>query len=126
MMRALPVSDFESSNIEFIEFWVMDPFVEDTEGNMQGGDLYLNLGDVSEDILKDSRKFFENGMLAGALDTTVWGRIPATQSLVNAFTGDMEQRKLEDVGLDGLSSTDEASFHSDFLRSGRASWRERV
>ncbi len=115
MMRALPVSDFESSNIEFIEFWVMDPFVEDTEGNMQGGDLYLNLGDVSEDILKDSRKFFENGMLAGALDTTVWGRIPATQSLVNAFTGDMEQRKLEDVGLDGLSSTDEASFHSDFL-----------
>lgn len=120
MMRALPVSDFESSNIEFIEFWVMDPFVEDEEGNMKGGDLYLNLGDVSEDVLKDSRKFFENGMMAGALDSTVWGRVPATQSLVNAFTGDMEQRRLEDIGLDGLSSDDEISFFSEFLSQASA------
>ena len=119
MMRALPVTDFESSNIEFVEFWVMDPFVEDTGNTMTGGDLYINLGDVSEDILKDSRKFFENGLTAGGVDYTTWGKVPTTQSLVNAFSGDMENRVLEDVGLDGLNSAEEASFFSSFLDEAR-------
>jgi cell surface protein SprA len=42
IMRELQTSDFETSNIEYIEFWLMDPFVKDSSHS--GGDLYFNLG----------------------------------------------------------------------------------
>ncbi|MEN8121056.1 MAG: cell surface protein SprA [Bacteroidota bacterium] len=118
MMRKLQTNDFEATNIEFIEFWLMDPFLENQAGN-QGGDLYFNLGYISEDILKDSRKSFENGLPTatdGALiDTTVWGRVPLQQSLVPAFDNDPNTRQYQDVGMDGLSSADERSFFADYL-----------
>ena len=117
IMREIQSNDFEAANIEFIEFWLMDPFVEDD--NNPGGDLYFNLGNISEDVLKDSRKSFENGLpptsLVEKVDTTVWGRVPLVQSLVNAFNNEIESRIYQDVGLDGLSDTDEASFYSGFL-----------
>ncbi len=121
MMREIYSSDFEAANVEFIEFWLMDPYA-DMEGQ-QGAQLYFNLGSVSEDILKDSRKMFENGLPATEevekVDTTTWGRVPVVQSLVNAFDSDPATRKYQDVGLDGLSNEDEASFLSleddDFL-----------
>ena len=117
IMRELQSTDFETSNIQFIEFWLMDPFVE-MPGN-QGGDLYFNLGNISEDVLKDSRKSFENGLPSSAniiqVDTTVWGRVPKVQSLVNAFNNELDSRVYQDVGLDGLSNADESSFFSDFL-----------
>ncbi len=117
IMREIQSNDFEAANIEFIEFWLMDPFVEDEDN--PGGDLYFNLGNVSEDVLKDSRKSFENGLPSTAVvekvDTTVWGRIPLVQSLVNAFNNQIEARVYQDVGLDGLSDTDEQSFYDEFL-----------
>jgi cell surface protein SprA len=117
IMRELQSTDFETSNIQFIEFWLMDPFVE-MPGN-QGGDLYFNLGNISEDVLKDSRKSFENGLPSGPeviqVDTSVWGRIPKVQSLVNAFSNENASRVYQDVGLDGLSNKDEADFFKDFL-----------
>jgi cell surface protein SprA len=118
VMRELQSTDFETSNIQFIEFWLMDPFVEMPASN-QGGDLYFNLGNISEDVLKDSRKSFENGLPSTAeviqVDTTVWGRVPKVQSLVNAFSNENASRVYQDVGLDGLSNTDEGSFFNNFI-----------
>lgn len=117
MMREISTSDFEAANIQFIEFWVMDPFVENTDH--EGGDLYFNLGNVSEDILRDSRKMFENGLPnspeVNNVDTTVWGRVPTVQSLINAFDNDPNSRRYQDVGLDGLRNEDEISFYSSYL-----------
>ncbi|HOI50696.1 MAG TPA: cell surface protein SprA, partial [Prolixibacteraceae bacterium] len=114
IMRKIETSDFETANIEFIEFWLMDPFVYDTLGQLSGGDLYFNLGDISEDILKDSRKSFENGLPTTGLlvnvDSTNWGRVSTLQSLVNAFDNNPASRKYQDVGLDGLNDDDERRF----------------
>ena len=121
IMREIQTNDFETANVEFIEFWLMDPFVENPDH--PGGDLYFNLGDISEDILSDSRKAFENGLPPTAevtlVDTTTWGRVPITQSLVNAFNNDLQSRQYQDVGLDGLSDTDESTFFIDYLDSIR-------
>jgi len=117
IMREIMTNDFETSNVEFIEFWLMDPFVEDPDH--AGGELYFNLGDISEDILRDSRKAFENGLPPSEeitlVDTTVWGRVPLVQSLVNAFNNDPASRQFQDVGLDGLSDVEERDFFSGFL-----------
>ncbi len=121
MMREIYSSDFEAANVEFIEFWMMDPYAG--MDGQAGGELYFNLGNVSEDILKDSRKMFENGLpsteLVTKVDTTVWGRVPIVQSLVNAFAADPETRVFQDVGLDGLNNDEERDFFAtapdDFL-----------
>lgn len=114
IMRKLETSDFETANIEYIEFWLMDPFVYDTLGTSKGGNLYFNLGDVSEDILKDGKKFFENGMPADGdlsqCDSTVWGYVPRKQSMVLAFDNTSGSRRFQDVGFDGLRNEDEFNF----------------
>ena len=123
IMRKLDYTDFEAQNIETIEFWLMDPFIDNPEH--RGGKLYFNLGDISEDILRDGRKSFENGLPTSAevvnVDTTIWGRVPTTQPIVNAFDNDAESRRFQDVGYDGLGSThgieDEQSFFADYLQS---------
>ncbi|OFY95328.1 MAG: cell surface protein SprA, partial [Bacteroidetes bacterium RIFCSPLOWO2_12_FULL_31_6] len=113
IMRKVETTDFESSNIEYIQFWMMDPFdVLDGDPNHSGGQLYFNLGNISEDILKDSRKSFENGLPISAtvidVDTTIWGRVPTNQALVNAFDNTESTRPYQDIGLDGLNNNDEA------------------
>jgi cell surface protein SprA len=117
IMRKLDYTDFETQNIETIEFWLMDPFIE--EPNHTGGKLYFNLGDISEDILRDGRKSYENGLptdgLVDNIDTTIWGRVPVLQALVNAFDNDEAARKYQDIGYDGLNSTDEATFFENYL-----------
>ena len=117
VMRKITTSNFESSNVEFIEFWVLDPFIynKDTDG----GDLYFNLGNVSEDVLKDSRKAFEHGLPVGELvenvDTTVWGRVTTKTQLGVGFDNKADSRRYQDVGLDCLNNEDEASFFSEYL-----------
>ena len=117
IMRKLEATDFEAANIEYIEFWLMDPFINNETA--RGGKLYFNLGDISEDILRDGRKSFENGLPANAtvvdVDTTIWGRVPKLQSIVNAFNNDPTSRQYQDIGYDGISSQDEESFFSRFL-----------
>lgn len=114
--RKMDVTDFETANIEYLEFWLMDPFINDTLGTSMGGDLYFNLGEISEDVLKDGKKFFENGLPVdgdtAAIGYSVWGKYPKRQSTVYAFDnsrGD-ESRRLQDVGLNGLSSEEEKSY----------------
>ena len=121
IMRKVETSDFEAANIEFIEFWMMDPFINDSLEQNPGGDLYFNLGDVSEDVLKDSRKSFENGLPAAEItakvDTTIWGRVPSQQSIVNEFSTQGQDRKNQDIGFDGLNDNDERTFNQSYLES---------
>ncbi|WP_235934445.1 T9SS outer membrane translocon Sov/SprA [Sunxiuqinia indica] len=123
IMRKIETSNFEAANIEYIEFWMMDPFVYDKEnGNpVDGGSLYFNLGDISEDVLKDSRKSFENGLpeteLVQNVDTTIWGRVSTKQSVVDAFANDATSRQFQDIGFDGLADTDEQSFYSSYTQA---------
>jgi len=126
IMRKLDATDFETSNIEYIEFWMMDPYINGGMKSDKSGDLYFNLGDLSEDILKDGKKFFENGLPADGdptkSETTIWGRVPKTQSTVPAFDNTAGARKNQDVGLDGLSNTDEFLFptYSDYVNAVKA------
>ncbi len=118
--QALTTNDFEEANIEFIEFWMLDPFIYDP--NQNGGDIYFNLGNISEDILRDSRQAFENGLPSSAnvtnVDTTSWGRIPILPRITDAFaTEPANARQFQDVGLDGLSDADENTFFSNYLQS---------
>lgn len=126
VMRALTTTDFEQTNIEYIQFWVLDPFNADAENvdpnsTHNGGDLYFNLGNVSEDILPDSRKSFENGLPPSGvsatdnLDTTVWGRISTQQVVVNAFDNDPNSRINQDIGLDGWNSSDEKVHFANYV-----------
>lgn len=115
IMRKFDNTDFESSNYEYIEFWMMDPFIENP--NHSGGKLYFNLGDISEDVLRDGVKFFENGLPADGSDEnvefTVWGRVPTVQLIVNAFDNDPAARPNQDVGFDGLNDVREREHFND-------------
>jgi len=112
MMRKIETSDFEAANIEYIEFWMMDPFADDQDNK---GEIYFNLGEISEDILKDGRKSYENGLPTSAapvnVDTTLWGRVPNMQALVESFSNVANSRQFQDVGYDGLGDEDERSFY---------------
>ena len=111
IMRKMESTDFDATNIQYIEFWMMDPFIYDS---LNTGQLYFNLGDISEDILRDGRKSFENGLpttsVVQGVDTTIWGRVPQLQALVDAFDNDPASRPYQDVGYDGLGDADELSF----------------
>lgn len=117
IVRQIDNNDFETANIEFLEFWLMDPFLENPLAT--GGDFYINLGNVSEDILKDSRKSYENGLpIDGGdenIDTTAWGRVPSVQALVTAFNSGESARVNQDVGIDGLDDSMERTFISSSL-----------
>ena len=127
-MRSLSTTDFEASNIEVIEFWLMDPFNEDSPyyqdlNQANYGDLYINLGNVSEDVLRDSRKSFENGLPKGPDDVTaatvetIFGIIPTVQSVVNAFDNTTTSNSFQDIGLDGLNDSRENEFFSDYIQT---------
>ena len=114
IMRKLDNTDFEKANIEYIEFWLMDPFLTNPDAAFEGGDLYIDLGDVSEDILRDGKKSFEHGLPLNNDETlveyTIWGRSPKTTSTVVAFANEAGAREKQDVGLNGLSTDEEFLF----------------
>ncbi len=118
IMREISVTDFQEANVEFVEFWLMDPFLNDPTNN---GKLYINLGNISEDILRDGRKFFENGLpepnQVPNLDQTVWGNVPNTLNINNAFSSDNAALLAQDVGLDGLNNDEELSFFQQYLNN---------
>ena len=127
IQRALTTTDFEMANIEYLQFWLMDPFNEDSE-NLTGGDFYINLGNVSEDVLNDSQLSYENGLPSANnpdLPTLegIWGVYPdpTTFNVVNAFDNTSGDYELQDVGLDGLPDAEEQGFFSEWL-SEIADW----
>lgn len=116
IMRKLDNTNFEQSNIEYVQFWLLNPFLDPENPNYEGGDLYLNFGEMSEDILKDGLKSYENGLpYNGTTDhtrTTVWGRVSSENSLTYAFDNSENARQNQDVGLDGLRNDEEFTFDS--------------
>ncbi len=136
MMRKLDTNDFETANVEYIEFWLMDPFIytnQQSDASEYGGDLYINLGEVSEDILKDGKKFYESGMPVdgtGSFSNTPWGKVPVQPTQTYAFATSSGARAKQDVGLNGLTDEEERSkpAYANFLNgilvndSLRAAW----
>ncbi|MBC7627735.1 cell surface protein SprA [Ferruginibacter sp.] len=121
LMRNIDQTDFETANVEFIEFWVQDPFIKTPVSPTAGGKLYFNLGNISEDILKDGRRFYENGLPtpnapAPVDNTTVWGVAPLNPiQVTNAFSNDATERKYQDVGFDGLDDAAEKIKRAPYL-----------
>ena len=117
IMRSLNSTNFEQSNVEYLQFWILDPYYD--PGNVASqtaatntGRIYFNLGSISEDALKDGRKQFENGLGPDQILVTpqpIWGNVPASQSLIYAFDTNAANRANQDIGLDGLSNNDEAA-----------------
>lgn len=123
IMRAIDQTDFETGNVEFVEFWMLDPFVM-TPGTTNSGKLYLNLGNVSEDILKDGVRFYENGLNTpnqpAAVDSTIstWGKVPINPiQLTQAFSNNPDDRQYQDVGFDGLDDAGERRKRASYLAS---------
>ena len=133
MMRRLETSDFEAANVAYIEFWMMDPFTE-IEGKTPNytGDLYFNLGEISEDVLRDGRKFYESGMPVDGdrsqLTQTAWGWVPNQNAVTYAFNTTSDSRRLQDIGFNGLTSEEERSFgpYAKFLQEVRSRVRPEV
>ena len=118
IMRALNSTNFEQGNVEYIQFWVLDPYVGNAESPANNtGKIYFNLGEISEDVLKDGRKQYENGLGPDQIMVNpqpLWGDVPASQSLIYAFDTNAENRKNQDVGLDGLPSSKEGAIYTNY------------
>ncbi len=116
IMRKMDNTNFEQSNIEYVQFWLLNPFLDPENPNLEGGDLYFNFGEMSEDILKDGMKSYENGIPYDGddryLTETVWGRVSTQSSLTYSFDNNAGSRAVQDVGLDGLPNEMEYSFSS--------------
>lgn len=121
IMRRMDNTNFEQSNIEYVQFWMMNPFLDPENPNYDGGDLYFNFGEISEDILKDGLKSYENGIPYDGNDQylteSAWGRVSTQNSLTYSFDNNSGSRLVQDVGLDGLPNDDEFNFSSykDYL-----------
>ncbi len=123
--RALNSTNFEQSNVEYIQFWLLNPYnytgdtIDPYEAdNTNTGFMYFNLGEISEDVLKDGRKLYENGLpIPGSTQPsvpTIWGQVPASQSLIYAFDNDPTNRAIQDIGYDGLNDTQESALFPSF------------
>ena len=130
MMRKLDTNDFEQANIEYVEFWMMDPFVytrQDGTSQKHAGKLVINLGEVSEDVLLDGKKFYESGMPvtdaeAGNVTTTQWGKVPVQNTITYAFATSEGARAKQDVGFNGLNDEEEQQWpqYQNFLNYVKA------
>lgn len=128
IQREITSSDFESNNVEYIEFWMMDPYTVNKSANDQNhnqfhknsdGDLFINLGNISEDVLNDGKISFENGISTNANDTaaqmidTRWGKVSKKDNLNSGFV--TENQDKQDIGLDGLNDIAEADFFKNYI-----------
>lgn len=118
IMRPMTITDFETANYDYIEFWVLDPFIYNQDKNAQG-DFYINLGTISEDVLRDGQKSYEQGIPfpfdPEMVIQTNWGYVPRNPPLINTFDNDETLRAAKDVGLDGMKSQTEQAFFIDFV-----------
>ncbi|MBL7885580.1 MAG: cell surface protein SprA [Flavobacterium sp.] len=121
--RALNSTNFEQANVEYIQFWLLDPYYDPSHPEAQAnpgnsGRIYFDLGEISEDILSDGSKQYENGLpdVSGnqPVNTTLWGKQPASTALIYAFDADSGNRAVQDIGYDGLNDAEEAVKYSQF------------
>ncbi|MEJ7647263.1 MAG: cell surface protein SprA [Chryseolinea sp.] len=136
--------DFDKANVEYVEFWLMDPFIDSQYGkiddgintpksNTTGGQLIFQLGNISEDVIRDAKHAFENGLPPdGNLDgpeatKNNWGYVTDQTYLTPAFANSSDaSRSNQDVGFDGLPTTNEGTFFQSFLSSLSAGARARA
>ncbi|MBK7856470.1 MAG: cell surface protein SprA [Bacteroidetes bacterium] len=123
-MRRLETNNFEEANVQYIQLWVMDPYNGDAPNNDfdNKGALYFNLGDISEDILRDGFEGYENGLPVNGnaqFRENAWGRTPVAQNVLYAFDRDETTRSQQDVGFDGQINDDEKTYRSNFLTAIR-------
>lgn len=136
--------DFDKANIEYIEFWMLDPFITGRNGeindgvnppknNTTGGQLIFHLGSISEDVIRDGRHGFENGLPPDGnaqpginVTETPWGFVTNQQFLTNAFDNNPASRQNQDVGWDGMSNAQEREKFQSFINSVPAQFREQV
>lgn len=135
IMRSLTTNNFEQANVEYMQFWLMDPYdnysITEEEGlpanvnpddlTNQVGKLFINLGNISEDILRDGYKQYENGLPGDGtelndsrVNESNWGNTPSNPSILYAFSNDDGERAQQDVGLDGLNDVEEAAKYPAF------------
>jgi cell surface protein SprA len=122
--------DFDKANIEYIEFWMLDPFINASDKgkvidgkfndfNTTGGKLIFHLGSISEDVIRDGKHAFENGLPPNGDLTTAtendWGYVTNRQYITNAFDNSAEARANQDVGWDGIGNANEVIKFQDFL-----------
>ncbi len=127
LMRNIDQPDFETANIEFIEFWMQDPFIVPELQTSTGGQLYFNLGNIAEDVLKDGRRFYENGLptpnAPAPVDTTEWGIVPRNPiQVTNAFSNIPEDRLYQDIGFEGLNDEQERVKRQQYLNDMAAAF----
>lgn len=108
-MTRLNTVDFEANNVEYIDFWMLNPFLEKADPNdpvTGNGRIYLQLGTFSEDILKDGKQQFEHGLPTKTIplrtDVSVFGNISRVPPITSSF--DVNDREQQDLGYDGLNS----------------------
>jgi len=139
IMRPLTTNNFDQANVEYMQFWIMDPYqnysltaeeglpegIDPNDLTNQIGDLYINLGNISEDILKDNRKMYENGLPEDGLkvdgnnvNSTIWGDVPRNPSIIYAFNEQDAARANQDLGFDGLKDVEEKQLDSIGQYSG--------
>lgn len=125
IMRYLQNNDFQRLNVEYIEFWMMNPFIGDDNHKQEDGEsgaIHLNLGNVSEDILKDNLQFYENGLTSdpdNPLPTqeSKWGNVPLIQPKSVNFNLLGDDARIQDLGLDGLSDAEENERHKEYIQA---------
>ena len=137
IMKKMDNTNFENSNVEYIQFWLLDPFLDEENHNRDGGDLYFNFGEISEDILKDGKKSYENGIPIDGDDRfiseTNWGRVSTRTSLTYAFENAENARPMQDVVSTGFPTTTNmcsapiprisTAFAPSFRRRSLRRWR---
>lgn len=131
IMRRLETNDFQAANIEYVQFWMMDPYNEDYKADtdtsfdatkLPAGELFINLGNVSEDILKDGKMSYENGLPGNSdltknlqVETSNVAVSPALPPIANAFSNDNNDRPFQDVGYDGMTDEQEKTAFQQVL-----------
>ncbi|GLR16897.1 T9SS outer membrane translocon Sov/SprA [Portibacter lacus] len=125
IMRYLNNTNFEQANVEFLEFWMLNPYTETNRSEHlpdEAGSIFFNLGNVSEDVLRDNLQFYENAVNVDPnaqaqipTQNTVWGEVPLSSPKVNGF--DQNNREIQDIGLDGLEDGQEREFYRDYIEA---------
>ncbi len=122
IMRNFQNTDFEAANYEFIEFWMLNPYMERPDGaqhtEMEEGKIIFQLGDISEDIIKDGSQFYENTLplddeSVNSLESTNYGLVSQNQPVNNGF--DVDRGTIQDVGFDGINDSLERVKHAEYV-----------
>lgn len=118
--RKIETNDFEAANIDYIEFWMMDPFCMN-KNSTNKGQLYINIGNISEDLNADNRRAVENGLPVDGsrqgLDSTRFGLVAQVAPQIQAFDNTPSSRPNQDKGLDGLNTAEERIFFNNYLET---------